>query len=210
MNTEHRATDPAQLIEPAGRGAELFDAPAVFYLTFRHDIERWHALREQALESFDAWMADLADDVAAVGHRHDLDTAAFDTAGGYRHYLLHHSDTPAVHGVPALAVCLGWRAGRASPTGKTYAPFVGVRADPDHSDHQQLREQFLGANDDAGRGLRNAHGFKGDRQWPVWTPVPGADRWWTDLDSYREKLMSELDRVADIFGPLVDHASGAL
>lgn len=198
---DHHELEGAGLVNASGRGAELFDAPSVFYLTYREHIERWHGLGRPAGDAIDRWLdalsADFDDRAVSAG----LLMRPGNTGAGYSHFLLFPPDTPATEsGVPLIASCLGWKRGQAIPTGKRYAPFVGVRVD---RTVPSVREAFLACDDGHPRRLRAELGMQRDAEWPVWHYVLGENAWWSDLDAYRTELLHAFDRVLEKFGDAV-------
>ena len=188
----------SELIEADGEGAELFDAPTLFYLTYREDIERWHALKERTNQAVREYLVGLREDIADIVESQNLTVGEFKTGSRYRSLLVwpmntHNSDD----GEPPLAVGLRWSHHRPALEEAGDAPRVGVRA---ARGHDQMREQFLSAGHPDTRQLRQEHGYRSDKRWPAFREVPASPNWWADLDRYRNALLEVLEETLSIFG----------
>jgi hypothetical protein len=72
--------------------------------------------------------------------------------------------------------------------------WVGIRiGDP------ELRERFLSL-DGGLRPVRDEHGFKRAKNWPVYRPIVVQGAWWADLDAYRQRILDVLGETLGRFG----------
>jgi hypothetical protein len=191
--------DPPDLIEANGVGSDLFDAPALFYLTHEKLIRRWAELSERAREATEEFLTTLQPDLEAVGAEHGLVPALADTAGGYRHFFLAIPGTPSVEDRnPAIAFCFGWQRKSFRIPKHTYTPFVAVRVGYGDAG-ATARALFLDGADGEARRLRSMRDYPPSREWPVWKPIAADERWWTDLDGYRKEAVEAFSRLIGLF-----------
>ena len=200
-------SDEADLVEAAGAGAELFEAPALFYLTHAEAIRRWSALGQHARDATNAYLTSLQPDLQGAT---PWELAPFDTARSYRHLLAAPPGAPlAEDESPAIACCFGWNQRAVRLTQHTWMPFVGVRVGPGAA-LDRWRRVFL---EDGQRDLRptiDRLGYRRDREWPAWKQVIGGDEWWADLDGYRAKVVAAFEECVGTFGPEVERTVAAL
>lgn len=190
-----------ELIEADGEGADFFDAPTIFYLTHREDIERWHALRERANRAVHEYFVSLRDDVESIVEDQAFVVDVFKTGSPFHSLLIWpSSDHELADGQPPIAIGLRWPHQRPALEDAGGAPRVGVRVAPGH---KQLREQFLDFGEPDTRQLREAHGFRTDNPWPAYKEVPADPGWWADLDGYRDTLLEALQDGLSIFSDRV-------
>jgi hypothetical protein len=187
------------LIEANGDGADLFDDPSLFYLTYREHIERWSALKDRASQAVDQYFLGFREGVEVVADREGLAVDTFKTGNRFRSLLLWPPTAAVVldDGEPPIAIGLRWPHKRPAIEEAGHAPRVGIRVAPRQ---EQLREQFLSAGEPDTRQLRDQHGYRSDRRWPAFREVPGAPGWWADLDSYRSTLIEALQTTIGMFG----------
>ncbi len=192
-----------QALSAQGVGSEHFTAPATFYLTFRHHIDEWAALRSDAEAATDSFLEGMRDQVQVVAETHGLDLQYFHRT--YRYYLLYESATPVVEGDPILGVCLGWGAHvRAEDT--SASPWVGVR-DGSNPLAAEARVALLQGGGEVLRKDRHLLG-RTEAEWPLYWKVTAECQWWTDLDSYRDRLAADLSKAVELFAPLIRRAVG--
>ena len=187
-----------RLIEANGDGAELFDDPTLFYLSYREHIERWHALKDRANQAVHQYFLGLREDVEVIAEREELAAGLFKTGNPFRSLLLWPSAAVALEDdQPPIAIGLRWPHKRPAIDEPGHAPRVGVRVAPRQ---EQLREEFLSTGEPDTRRLRDQHGFRSDNRWPAFREVPGDPGWWADLDGYRNTLLEAVQTTVDIFG----------
>jgi hypothetical protein len=179
-----------------GRGAEHFDVPTRFYLTHRQDIERWAALRKQASDAIHRLHLGLEDDVVAAAEHTGLTVGLFRTGSGYRSWLLARPGAAlGSEGAPVAAIGIRWHRVNTVIEDDKLAARVGVRIS-----ERTVRERFL-ALDGGLRTIRASHGLKSDTFWPIYRQMPGSEVWWSDLDSYRQRLLDQLEQTTGLFHP---------
>jgi hypothetical protein len=200
----------ADLVEAGGRGAELFEAPALFYLTHADTIRRWSALRARARDATNLYLSSIQTDLETIDGLGNWEVIARDTARSYRHVLAAPPGTPpADDGAPAIACCFGWNQRAVRLTQHTWMPFVGIRVGAG-AERDLWRRTFL---DGDGRDLRptvESLGYHRDKEWPVWQAILGGDGWWAELDDYREKVVGAFERCHSAFGRDVERTVEAL
>ena len=196
------------VIEAQGEGCEVFDAPALFFLTHEQLSRRWAELGERAREAAEEYIGTtLQPGLSTVGADRGLVPSVMDTNGGYRHLFLSFAGAPlGGNGEPCLAFCFGWQRKNFRITKHTYTPFVAVRVSYGGVGAVARAEFLDGANGEA-RRLRETKGYRRSNEWPVWLPLYGEEQWWADLDPYRAMAVGEMARIIEIFH---DHAHRAV
>lgn len=192
------AAAPDEPVEAKGVGADLFDAPTVFFLTYERQIRRWAALGERARETAGQFLETLAPDFEQALAQFGVTATAADTAGGLHHFLFALQDTPtAADSTPAIALSFGWPR-RSLKMMPGYAPFVAVRVGPGPVG-ERARDIFLGGDAGRVRLIRKEQKYNRAKEWPVYAEVLGKEHWWADLDDYRRLAVIQLSRFADLF-----------
>lgn len=192
---------PEEVVAASGVGAEFFDEPEVFYLTYERHIRRWAALGERAREATGEFLETLQSGFEIELVDFSLVTTVADTAGGYRQLLFAVEDTPyAEDRTPAVALTFGWPRRSLQMMQSGYAPFAGVRVGLGPLG-ERARETFLGDDGGAVRRLRKEHGYRGAKELPVYADILGKEKWWADLDEYRCGAVSVLGTFAKLFVP---------
>jgi hypothetical protein len=207
--TDEAQQEAAQLLEAKGGGAEYFDAPTLFFLTFEEDIRRWSSLSAPTRESCQQYLLSLQPDIETLGATRNLQMLTAETAGSYHHELLCFPDTPVgADGTPAIAFCLGWQVNRFRMSGGTHTPFVGIRTTTDDAG-SRARDRLMTVDEAAARELRRKHSLRGsgDKQWPVWRQLQSPHGWWTDLDGHRNRIMRDFEDLIHAFSPYVGRAA---
>ncbi len=191
------------VIEANGDGKELFDAPALFYLTHAEVIRRWSELSRVARSATSEFLETVGQALADEMNPDLWEMSAEDTGQGYRHFLWCPPGTATVTDeTPAIALCFGWKSTKVRITPHTYTPFVGVRV-PRGGAHELVRNAFLGSGEPDVRALSTSNGYARSAIWPIWKQVTGPEHWWSDLDGYREKVRTEFGTCVELFGPAV-------
>ena len=190
--------DDDGLIEANGDGAEHFDGPTLFYLTYREHIERWHSLKDRANQAVHEYFLGLRDDIELIAEAEELAVGLFRTGTPFWSFLLWPATAAALgDDQPPIAIGLRWPHKRPALDEAGQAPRVGVRVAPRQD---QLREQFLSGGEQDTRRLRDEHGFRSDKLWPAFREVPGDSAWWADLDGFRDTLLDALQITRESFG----------
>lgn len=200
----------ADYVEAKGIGEELFEAPALFYLTHAESIRRWaelgHVARSATNDYLQNVLEDLGSHIETSASASSWDVIVADTRG-YRHLLLAPPGTPlAEDKTPAIACCFGWNQNRVRITPHTFAPFTGVRVGLSAT-LSEWRSTFLNGNGRSARHLISLAGCHKTTEWPVWKHVTGSDRWWADLDRYRAKVIAAFDSCFGTFGSEVERTN---
>ena len=195
-------TNP-DLVEARGQGAELFDAPSLFYLTHRRSIEAWHSLRRPAREVVDRYLMTLAE---------PLEELAVELGGRLEVYnederfpvlaLFSSGDGRKGLEPPSLLAGVEWDRNHVRVHDPANAPIVGVRVSSKH--HDELRQRFLDAGDPPARHVRDHQGYQRTAWWPALTRCVGPETWWSDLDGYRDLLTTAVRQLIDDFKPALD------
>ncbi|MEA2825711.1 MAG: hypothetical protein QOG43_150 [Actinomycetota bacterium] len=183
-------------VPAVGDGADVFDQPALFFLTHQATIEQWAKLSTAAAEAGHQWLsttvrAALADLAAQRG----LELSAVAGPGQWQHLLLHPAETPTVGDEPVIGVGLCWHRQRLDP--QNYLPFIGVRV----GSNPQGAAAGTAFLDGGGLQLRNEFHWrgKGEPTWPAYFHLDPFERWWQDLDAYRAVIVDQvglgLDRM---------------
>jgi hypothetical protein len=198
MSTDD-STDDAELVEPGGQGADLFDVPTTFFLTHREQIERWYALKARAAEAVHEYLLTFHDELEAVAAEEDLELRLFETGRQRWNLLLWPPDMALdAKGEPPIAVGLRWHRIDTVIEEEARAPRVGVRVG--RAGRNDVWERFLSSGQPSTRQLRDQEGYRSDRIWPVFRNVPSTPHWWADLDGYRAQVAQELTEVVRLFG----------
>ncbi len=183
-----------------GNGAELFEAPSVFYLRHSEAIQRWAGLEGAAREATVGFLDRVVDDYEPVQPSEGWSRAiSVETGGKYRHHLFWPTDCPMQsEDIPKLAVCFGYHTSRVTVAPGSHVPFVGVR--PGEASMQNpWREEFLRGDGSSALEIRKRRGYRFDREWPAWRPVTSTGPWWDDLDAYRTQVHSAIDEFIVAF-----------
>lgn len=181
-------------IPAQGLGAEIFDQPALFFLTHQQVIEQWARLGSTAAAATDQWFSTtVRDSLTALAAQIGMELSAVAGPNYWQHLLLHPPDTPTVADEPVIGLGLCWHIQKVNP--KSYRPFVGIRVGSS-SQGESARTAFLEAG---GQQARNEHRLQGEATWPAYFFLGPVDRWWEDLDSYRSSVLDHvrlgLDRM---------------
>ena len=189
--------DDPELIEANGEGAELFDVPVAFYLTFRESIERWHALKSRTDTVIHELLLSLGDPIADLAQQHQLESRFVELGGRYCGFFIAEAEAPTDReGVAPISFGLGWQRDDVVPEREGSEPYVGVRVS---RDSPESRSRFLEYGHPSTRELRAAGGYDKHTLWPVFRYVHARPAWWSDLDAYRFALTSELGKVMTQF-----------
>lgn len=192
--------DDADLVEPAGAGAEWFDEPALFYLTHREQIERWYALHHRADEAANQYLLSFQDDLESIAEENGFQVGQFD--GRFRCLLLWPQDGALnATGEPPIAAALRWHLDEMALNDQGRAPRVGVRVG---RGSDKLCEEFLGCGHPDMRQLRQQHVYSAKApRWPVFRDLPAEPQWWADLDGYRAQVVEAVADVIQRFGQCI-------
>lgn len=188
-------------IPAAGAGADLFDRPSLFYLTNQNLIEEWHGLHSNVAAALDEWYSTtLRDALRDPARERGLEVALAKGPGSWRHVVLHTPDATVLGGKPVIGVGLGWPL--KSPNPSSNSVFACVRC----SRNQTGRNAASVFLDAGGREARSAilrsKGADLD-SWPIWRWIRTDAHWWTDLDSYRQLIVSDvMELAAAVLEPL--------
>jgi hypothetical protein len=99
-----------------GDGADVFNQPALFFLTHQETIEQWAKLRVAAAEAGHQWLSTTARTaLAEFAAQRDMELSAVAGPAQYQHLLLHPADTPTVGDEPVIGVGLAWHRQRFDP-----------------------------------------------------------------------------------------------
>lgn len=191
------------LVEARGQGAELFDAPSLFYLTHRRSIEAWHSLRRPTWKVVDRYLMTFAEPLEEVAEE----------LGGRLEIFNEDARFPALavfanaHGrtgsqPPSMLAGVEWDRNQVRVDDPANAPIVGVRISSKH--HDELRQRFLDAGDPPARLVRDRQGYQRSPWWPAFTRCVGPETWWSDLDGYRDMLTTAVRKLIDDFKPALD------
>jgi hypothetical protein len=184
--------DDAELIEPSGEDAGRFDVPTIFYLTHREHIERWYALRRRADEVVNDYLLGLAVDLETVAEEGAFHIRSFDT-GRFRCLLLWpEGATLDSREEPPIAAGLRWDRTQIALDDEARPPRIGVRVGRGSA---EFRERFLSSGSPDTRQLRQQHGYRSDRRWPVFREMPAGPGWWADLDAYRTDIIDAIEQL---------------
>ena len=191
------------LVEALGQGAELFDAPSLFYLTHRTSIETWHALRRPAREVVDRYLMTLAEpleDLALeLGGRLDI----FDDDARYPVLALFATEDSAEgSALPSMLDGLEWDRNQVRIDDPATAPVVGVRIGS--KQNNELRQRFLDTGQPPARHVRDREGYVRSPWWAAFTRCVGPTAWWADLDGYRDLLTGTVRKLVHDFGPALE------
>lgn len=190
--------DEPLIPQPVGDGAELFDDRSLFYLHNRDLIERWGALRYDAIQAAGRWLDTLSDPVFSLREGW---APWKGLAGKYRALfvcpILALADTP-----PGVGVGIAWNDAGVQPDrkGDSTSPFVGIRV---ISDLAEQVPTFLDAVDGG-----ESHGYLVSANWPRYRYITAPPRWWEHLDSYRDHLLAEAAAVVERYAPALDRFAG--
>lgn len=175
-----------ELRPAAGQGQAFFTERVIFYLQHRDQIDQWAKLQYEAAPAISQFMESLRAEVQDRAAPWGVWTG---TLRKYR-CLMSSPFRILTERHPPAGIALGWHhAVPATPETPTpTCPFAGVYADAD----SELHDRVLAALEarDAGDGI---HGFGSTERWPRFEYVTGEVGWWTDLDGYREKLLSSFE-----------------
>jgi hypothetical protein len=187
-----RGDEGSQPLPPSGEGSELFDAPSLFYLTHRATIDDWARLREEASRATDEWLSTV------IPRRLERVAAAIGwTVSQVKgRIFLHPTQMPMHLDRPVCAIGLAWTPTSVSPA--TAAMWTGVRVEPKFTE-APAREFFVAEAHDR---LEPDAGWKprADPSWPIYRYLDGVERWWTNLDGFRERLADEMTATTERFG----------
>lgn len=197
--------------EARGVGAEVFEAPSVFYLRHADAIQRWAALEGTAREATVGFLDRVVDDYEPVDLAEGWSSAtAVETGGKYRHHLFWPADCPMQNDdIPKIAVCFGYHTSRVTVAPGTHIPFVGVR--PGEASMQNpWRHEFLRGPGSSALEIREQRGYRFGKEWPVWRPVTSTGPWWDDLDGYRSQVHAAIDEFIVAFGADIERTIRSL
>ena len=191
------------LVEASGHGAEVFDAPTLFYLTHQTSIETWHALQRPTRRVVDRYLMTLAEPLEEIALEFGGHLEILDDGGRYPLLSLLASDgmTPGL-AKPAMLIGVEWDRNQVRIDDGANAPIVGVRIGSKH--HDGLRQKFLDAGDPSARHVRKREGYDRSSWWPALTRCVGPANWWADLDGYRDLLMTTVRKLVNDFKPALD------
>lgn len=182
------AFDPAPAM---GVGAELFNQPALFYLTHQPIIEEWASLSVTAAEATHQWLSTaVRHGLTGLAVEAGMELSAVAGPNYWQHLLLHLPETPTIADEPIIGIGLCWHLRQVNP--RSYLLFVGVRASRT-SEGASATAVFLNSG---GEQLRDDHHLqgKGDATWPAYFYLPSVERWWEDLDSYSSQVLEHVER----------------
>jgi len=202
--TEPSANEDYLPIQASGPGADLFDEPALFYLTHQKVIEEWHALRRSVSEAVDEWFdGPVRDALAPLASAQHLQLSRVEGPASHSALLLHPEDMPVLAGKPVLGVGVAWP--RKSVNPRSNQPFVCVRATRRREGRRTVKA-FL---DGGGRSLRSTKAVNGndDSSWLLWSYITASPQWWTDLESYLSQVVSAVSDLAEASAPLLRSAA---
>lgn len=179
----------------AGAGSEIFDAPTRFYLTNQAQIDEWYALRSNVSEALGTWFrSTVLDTLADAGAERELSVSEAKGPGSYHSLVLHPSATPVLGTKPVIGIGLTWSAKAVNPISNQ--PFAAVRCSRNQTG-RLAAQTFLDAG---GRDYRTStKGVSGGDTdaWPAYSWIKANENWWTDLDSYRDAIVSGVLRLVD-------------
>ncbi len=180
-----------QPLPASGEGSELFDAPSLFYLTHRATIDYWARLREEASRATDQWLS------AVIPPRLERVAAAIGWTVSHvkGRIFLHPTQIPMHLDRPVCAIGLAWTPTSVSPA--TAAMWTGVRVEPKFT--EPARDFFIA---EAQNQLEPDAGWKlsADPSWPTYRNLDEVERWWTNLDDFRDRLADEVAAATERFG----------
>lgn len=164
----------------SGEGAEFFTDRSLFYLQNRIRINEWWNLRNDATHATSRFLESLAEPISGIA----ADWIAWDgTIGKFRCLFLVPPGID-VSEIPWTGVALGWVPQGVMPAVRNQAPWVGLYGYPEHEAAEKLRSALDAVES-------GASGYESSKWWPRYRWIPGEERWWTDLDGYRGKLLDE-------------------
>lgn len=176
-------------IPAVGEGADVFDAPSLFYLTNRRLIDEWAALKLVAAQSMSDWLGRaFRDKLAHEVSRLNLSVAYVRGPGSFHHVVAYPASMTIISTKPVLAIGLGWAAKSVDPV-NSGSMFACARVSRNKTGRAAAKV-FL---DNGGRAFRVEHGFRGkdEEAWPVFKNLQMAEKWWTRLDTVCEDLIDE-------------------
>lgn len=181
-------------IPAAGAGAQLFDQPSLFYLTNRELIEEWHGLQSKVVEGLNEWYSTtLREALQVPAESLDLVVSLAKGPQSWRHVVLHPAEATILGDKPVIGVGLAWPSKSANPSADSV--FACVRCSRNQTG-KKAAATFLEAG---GRALRSSiRGNRGanDPTWPIWRWIRSDANWWTDLDHYRDQIVSDITDLA--------------
>jgi hypothetical protein len=189
-----------ELKEASGDGAEYFDDRTVFYLQHREQIDTWFGLRWGACQAIARYLEGLADGVASLS-----ETWSYwgGSVGKYQCLVLCPPGVE-VTDPPWVALGLGWRPSAVMPEQKSgnAAPFVGIYVDAERAGAELVRNSLDAADGEA------KIDYQGSNAWPRYRYIVAYPMWWTDLDSYRQELLSGVSDLVQRYGKALELAVG--
>ena len=189
----------ADFVPANGVGLELFEAPALFFLTHAESIRRWSDLEEVARSATNAYLETVGEDLEGRPAERSWAPGVADVGKGYRLFLFAPPGTPpADDDTPSIACFFGWNQKRVRITAHIETPFVGVRVGLGEN-QAQWRSTFLDGGEGTARRTRESGVYRSGRVWPAWKQVTGHDRWWEDLDAYRSEVVSAFNACLESF-----------
>jgi len=190
------------LIPARGAGADKFDAPALFYLSNQAQIDEWHGLRSTVSEALGEWFRTTVRDALAFrGEALGYEASEARGPGGYHAVVLHTPGTVVQNGSPVIGVGVAWPAKTVSPTSNK--PFATVRCSRNDTGRAAARAFLAAGGQEYRSSTTGVYGGDTDA-WPVYTWINADDRWWTDLDNYRDNVLGSVLRLAnDLREPLL-------
>ena len=177
-----------------GAGAEIFDKPALFYLTHQVVIDEWHGLRRTVSEAVNTWLdSTVRHELAATSADRGLLLSRVYGPQKHTHLLAHPEMMPLIGGRPILGTGVAWPSATVNPLSNE--PYLCVR----RSSSDAGRAAAAAFLDAGGRAFRSREGLKGRDEdvWPLYSWVPAKSKWWTDLDAYLEAITAGVGRLLD-------------
>ncbi len=197
--TEHNP----ELVEARGQGAELFDAPSLFYLTHRRSIDAWHALRRPAGKVVDRYLMTMAEPLEELALELCGRLEIFDDDARYPVLALFTNAHIAPGSTrPSMLAGVEWDRKQVRLDDPATAPVVGIRIGSKR--HDALRQRFLDAGDPPARQVRDRQGYDRSSWWPAFTRCVGPATWWSDLDGYRDLLTTAVRKLVEDFKPALE------
>jgi hypothetical protein len=171
-------------IPAAGPGADLFDQPALFYLTNQKLIQEWAGLADGMSASVKLWLEQVVQPVLGQELLMRGLTAELGSAGSY-YGLLGRFGAPAAARRAACAVGLFWTSKPDPSANSIFSGTYFAPTDAGLAGAQAFRAAAEAIPIDDREPLRSGN------TWVMWRWVSAPAQWWTNLNGYCAHLVND-------------------
>lgn len=171
-----------------------------FYLRHREQLEEWQALRVEAANALDEWLASLKPDLESAIETlvNDVEIVAQLGDASYPSMDLRRPGWPGASRSEAdVLLGLQWIRGK-TLLGPSSSPYVGVRSNRETAVGRALRE------DSEFQRVRRERKDKNTQWWPAYSYVPPLASFPEDAEAYRKALVTAIVGAWEVYSPIID------